>query len=251
MSEPLTASKYRAKIEEGGVLLSESDDTGAAAAKPPAPYTSFGTFNNFLQRLAKNPVPAVVDRGFIGGSGANQSQMQGALKFLGLIEADGTPTATLHELVRADDVDRPPLLAKLVRAHYAGATELGTNATQTQLEQWFRTQNVSGETSRKAQSFYLALAKAAGLDVSPHFKSVRATSTTPKKKVPRKPPADALRDSAGSAGASSNGAHKLHGSVLSLLDRIPQDGAAWTKADKDLLVQTFDNLLQLFYPPTS
>ena len=228
----------------------------ASAAQEPSdtrkpPYPGFGAFTSFQERLRKNGVPAVIDRHFVGGSGTNQSLMVGALRYLDFINGDNEPTQVLHDLAESEEANRRAILAKLVETHYAGALALGPRATQGQLDGWFRQQGVSGETARKAQSFFLALAKAGGIEVSPHYKVTRASPASGRKRTTtrRRP------ESAAPAGegvvpprTSGVGGSQIHMSVQALLQRIPAEGMTWTKRDKDLLVETFSNLLDLFHP---
>ncbi|BBH66460.1 hypothetical protein ACTI_31450 [Actinoplanes sp. OR16] len=215
------------------------------------PYPGFGAFTSFQERLRKNGIPAVIDRPFVGGSGTNQSLMLGALKYLDLVNGDNEPTQALHDLTESEEADRRAVLAKLVETHYAGALALGPRATQGQLDGWFRQQGVSGETARKAQSFFLSLAKAAGIEVSPHYKVTRASPAAGRKRAAgrRRPesatPAENAVVQPQASGASNS---QIHASVQALLQRIPAEGMTWTQRDKDLLVATFSNLLDLFHP---
>lgn len=233
----------------------EMTDEAPAAYEPSdsrkPPYPGFGAFTSFQDRLRKNGVPAVIDRHFVGGSGTNQSLMVGALKYLDLIDGDNEPTKVLHDLAESEEADRRAILAKLVETHYAGALALGPRATQGQLDGWFRQQGVSGETARKAQSFFLALAKAGGIEVSPHYKVTRASPAAGRKRTTtrRRPePTAPVGDVVASPQTSSAGGSQIHMSVQALLQRIPAEGMTWTKRDKDLLVETFSNLLDLFHP---
>src|SRR5689334_16643939 len=107
------------------------------------PYPGIGVFNSFVDRLAKNGVPSVIDRHFIGGSGTNQSLMQNALRYLGLVNEENQPQDDLHTLAERED-QRPATYRKLVEEHYSGALALGLRATQSQLDSWFRSQGVTG-----------------------------------------------------------------------------------------------------------
>ena len=236
------------------LVASQEAGDGMDAKRAPMPPT--GTFTNFIDRLAKAGVPAIIDKQFIGGSWANQREMHAALRFLGLIDEESKPTDALQSLANSDDTARREIYRVLVERSYAGALELGPRATQGQLESWFRSTGVTGESARKAQSFFLALARAANIDVSPYFKATRAstsprtTKRTTKKKVapaaesktedvtPPKPPA-------------SDGREHIHPSIIQILDRIPKPGKTWTDEERKMLVDTFDNLLKMFHPATS
>jgi hypothetical protein len=69
------------------------------------------------------------------------------------------------------------IVATLLRTCYAPALALGTNATQAQLDEVLREEyGISGTNVRKAIAFFLAAAKFAKLEVSPHFTMPRTTS---------------------------------------------------------------------------
>jgi hypothetical protein len=225
-----------------------AQDEAAEARKPP--YHGFGAFHSFVERLSKSGVPAVVDRQFIGGSGTNQSQMTGVLTFLGLIDEESKPTQDLHDLAEKED-QRPDIYRRLAERHYAGALMLGNRATQSQLDQWFRQQGVNGETARKAESFFVSLAKAGGLEVSPHFKpnsrstptmSARKKTTGRRRGVEHQPPPADVPPPPSPAQA------RIHPTVMNVLDKIPAPGEPWTQKERDLLVTTFGHLLDLFHP---
>lgn len=212
------------------------------------PYPGFGAFHSFIERLGKTGVPAVIDRHFIGGSGTNQSLMHGALTYLNLIDEESRPTEELHALAENED-RRPELYRQLVERAYAGALALGHRATQNQLDQWFRQQGVNGDTARKAESFFLALAKEGGIEVSPFFKPTRTSATPRKRTASRKKATEpAVATPEPSMPVVPAQQARIHPAVTSLLDKIPAPGTPWTQRERDLLVLTFGNLLDLFHP---
>lgn len=225
-------------------------DDATDGRRPPSLGT--GVFLNFLDRLNKSGVPAIIDRHFIGGSGTNQSQMMTALTFLQLIDDESKPTQELHDLAEKEE-QRPAFVRQLVERHYAGALALGPRATQSQLDQWFRQQGVNGDTARKAESFFLSLAKLGGIEVSPHFKVTRASPTTTAKRMPRaktRKPVFTTSPPVPPPPSSPADSKRIHPAVTALLDKIPAPGTSWTRKERDLLVETFGNLLDLFHPVT-
>jgi Family of unknown function (DUF5343) len=150
-----------------------SIDTESTPQRQP-PYLPWATFENTLDRWRQETLPARIDRTTLRGqAGGTQSQFLRALTFLGLIDAQGHPTPILDALVRNTD-DRPRILAGLVREAYPEAMALSQNASPGQLEEAFeQAYNVAGETRRKAIAFYLSAARAAEIQLSPHFPSTR------------------------------------------------------------------------------
>lgn len=142
----------------------------ARNAKPAWPYTPFKTVLNLLQRMEDGQaVPPQIDRSFLGGSEGQKTQTLAALKFFGLVEGpDNEVTAALHQLVNETN-DRPRLIGQLLAKHYPDATRLGgLHATTKQLQDSF--EGLTGDTLRKAMTFYLHAAKYAQHPVSKHFK---------------------------------------------------------------------------------
>lgn len=160
------------------------------SAEAPAlqlPYLSFGSFKNFLDRLrTEGAVPGRIDRPFLGGSGAYQSQMIQTLKYLGLVDADLRTQDSLRYLALADDEARQPLFAALVTERYPALLALGDDATSSQLEEEIRKFGLTGDTVRKAASLYLALAKHGEVPVSKWFKVTKTASAPGKRKIIRR-----------------------------------------------------------------
>ncbi len=144
-----------------------------------APYVSFQMLLNMAERMRAEGVPARVDRSYLGSaSGTTKAQFLAAAKALRLLDGDLKPTETLQRFAREPDL-RPEITHTLLQTHYAPVIALGTNATQQQLEEVFREEyGISGSTVRKAIAFYLAAAKYAKLDVSPHFTMPRTSASS-------------------------------------------------------------------------
>jgi hypothetical protein len=140
----------------------------ATAAKPAtATYMSWATLENLWERLDKGGVPPKIDRSILGGSEGYKTQVLAGLKWLGLIEADGKVTPRMAQFID-EPQRRQQLVADLFREKYPAQIELGTtNASQRDLEASF--QPLTGDTARKAVSFYLKGAKFAELPLSSYF----------------------------------------------------------------------------------
>jgi len=221
-------------------------DEAAETRKPP--YPGFGAFQRFIERLGRDGVPSMIDRHFIGGSGTHQSLIWGALAFLRLVDDESRPTDELQALA-GNEEGRPQSYRRAVERAYAGALALGPRATQNQLDQWFRSQGVNGETARKAESFFLALAKTGGVELSPFFKPTRTSTASRKRTSGRKKTADPIAAAPEHRTASVHDQHRdIHPLFIDLLDKIPALGTPWSRSERDLFVLTFGNALDLFYP---
>lgn len=147
---------------------------GVDSRSPKPAYVPWKTFIGFLDQFQGKGLPARIDRSVLQGkSGASQSQLIGALKFLGLIDDNGTPSSDLLSLV-VDPSARQEVMGKLVKSKYAEALEISRqNGTQAMLEEEFSSYGVRGSTHRKAVGFFLAAAKLGGIEVSGHFHTPR------------------------------------------------------------------------------
>jgi hypothetical protein len=141
------------------------------------PYFPFSALIGLLQRLRERP-PSRIDRSYLSWlPGITQTYMMAFLKAVGLIDANLRMTDAMRNLVAADDATEKSMIAELVRTQYADVFALGSNATQSELEEVFRDgYGVKGSTLRKAITFFLKAAEYGGVEVSPLF-------TTPRRPV--------------------------------------------------------------------
>jgi len=147
------------------------------ASKPVTPvYVSWGAFVAFINKLREAGLPQRIDRSLMGNaSGSLISSLMAAIKSLGLIDDAQRPTETMKALVSATDELRKPHYETLFRHTYTFVSDDPDfhleSATTAQLSQKFREQGTSGSTVVKAIAFFLSLAKAAEVKVSPHLKA--------------------------------------------------------------------------------
>jgi hypothetical protein len=147
-------------------------------AKPP--YVAYKTFSNLIASLRESGLPNRIDRSVLSGmSGASQSYVMSAFKFLGLVSVDGVPTALLKQLV-TEPKNEKVLLSAAVKEKYDFIFHDHFNitaATEAELEEKFREKGLSGETIRKSISFLTMICEATGIAISPHLKSKRGPSS--------------------------------------------------------------------------
>ena len=141
-------------------------DKPEGGAKPP--YISWLAFLNFIEWLDEVGIPVQVDRSFwstkfAGGTG---SQLMSGLRYLKLLDGE-VPTPSLEELVKADAGTRKRLIGQLLRERYSSvfAIEL-ERATPKMINDAFADLGVEGDTSRKAQSFFINGCKYAGVPLA-------------------------------------------------------------------------------------
>ncbi len=150
------------------------------------PYVSYRTFQNFLDRLQQG-IPARIDRSYWSDrlSGSTGTQLMSALRFLGLIDANGTPTSRLRLLAQAKGAQRTEILRQLTSEAFIflqGSFD-SQSGTYAQLEEAFHsTFELTDGVRRKCVKFFVALASDAGMPLSPfiikRLRSVRGSTGT-------------------------------------------------------------------------
>lgn len=145
---------------------------------PPA-YVSFGAFVSFINKLRETGVPSRIDRSLLGNqSGSLISALLAALRSFDLVDEAQRPTQMMRDLVVAPDEQRKGVYKQLFEQGYGALLadqdfHLET-ATTAQLAQKFRELGMGGSTIAKCIGFFLNLAKAADVKVSPHLKAPAA-----------------------------------------------------------------------------
>jgi hypothetical protein len=168
--------------------------------RPPAPYISWKTFTSFISNM-HGKVPLQIDASVLQNmSGTARSQLLSALRFLDLIESDGTVKDSLHELSAAYNSDDWKLaLRKLISKAYARVvSDLNISAaTPGMLRDRFKNfGGIDGGTIESALRFYLSALKEAEIPYSPHLvvrqRAPRGSST--RKRAASKPAAQEEED---------------------------------------------------------
>lgn len=156
------------------------DESNGTGFKPP--YLSFQTFWSFLHELAAKPLPPQIDRSMLDKkSGTDQANLLAALKAFGLVDGAHAVLPPLQDLVNADDAGRKQLLMGLIQSHYADQVIVSSqNGTEKQLlESFEKSFGITGDTRRKAATFFLHAARQTGMELSPHFPATRSGSGQP------------------------------------------------------------------------
>ncbi len=112
-------------------------------------------------------------------SGALQSQLTTTLRYLGLIKTTGQPSDLLARLVNSEGPERAKVMREIVTTSYPFLFDSFDlkNATPRMLEEQFIDAGASGGTVDKCVLFFLAAAKEAEIEVSPHVKNPRGQRT--------------------------------------------------------------------------
>lgn len=141
--------------------------------RPPAPYISWKTFMSFIENM-RGKVPIQIDSSVLQSmSGTARSQLLSALRFLDLIESDGTVKDSLHQLADSYNTENwKPELQKFISHAYGkiiGDLKL-TAATPAMVRDRFKNfGGVEGGTVNSALRFYLSALNEADVPYSPHL----------------------------------------------------------------------------------
>lgn len=192
------------------VQFPESD---ANAKSTPAAYLPFRTFLGAIDAL-QHGIPKQIDRTiWRSQSGVVQSQILMAMRFFGLVDDQDRPTPALHRLVDGKD-KRVECVAALLRHAYREIVDRDlTKMTPKMLEDAMEAYSVTGETKRKAVTFFLQAAKYAEIPMHPLLSGqVRNSSGQRRKRVKK----ESGLNSGDQIPASGDGASTQQGQVRTL-----------------------------------
>ncbi len=144
------------------------------------PYASFATVKNFIAAFRGTGLPSRIDKGVMSKlSGAAQSRVTLALKYLKLIKSDLSPTPALEVLAKGTDEAVKKQWAELAKSYtfvFQNGLKLDS-ATDQQLQERFKSvDGLSGDTINKAMTFFVLMATEGGMTISPFLKSAKRKS---------------------------------------------------------------------------
>jgi len=167
------------------------DESKTDDLKPP--YLPFQTFLGFLTELGSKPLPPQIDRSMMNSkSGTDQANLFSALKFFDLIDNEQVVQDGLKALAASDEAGRKGAIGAMLQQRYPHQFEVSEqNGTEKLLldsiEEDF---GYTGDTRRKAMTFFLHSARWAGIELSAHFPVTRMgsgrTASTRAKRTPKK-----------------------------------------------------------------
>lgn len=167
-------------------------------------YLPMATVHSGIQSLRSHGLPPRIDRSaWHSRSGADQSGLLSALKFLGLIDEQGHTQPELRKLVEtaAQSDEERQLWGDILRKRYAKVFEHDlTTATPNQIAEAISVYgNPSASTKKRAIRFFLKSAEYAGVQVSKRLlKDLRERGTD-------RPSPSQPAETAGANGGSTNG----------------------------------------------
>lgn len=216
--------------------------TEAAKSKAVPPYVPYRSFRNFLDSL-KQGIPARIDRSVMSSySGALQSQLATALRYLGLTTETGHPTVALTAIVNSEGAQRAAALGSVLTKCYPFLFESFDlkSATPRMMEEQFAEQGASGGTLDKCMLFFLAAAKDAGIELSPHMKVQRGPRTT--RSRTRNGRTIEMPTSADDSQMESSGGELSWAQML--LSKFPSFDPGWPDDVKAKWFDAFDKLMK-------
>jgi len=226
-----------------------SQESAPAATRAVPPYSPYRSFRNYIDSL-KQGIPARIDRSVMPSmSGALQSQITATLRYFELITPSGVPTPALPVLVNSEGPERAKTLRQLLHSSYRFLFDKATfdlmAATPRMLEEQFAHTGASGGTVDKCVMFFLAAAKEAQIELSPHLKNQRGNRDYRTKTVSRTVRMPFSVDSA----SATNG---FENSELSweqmLLSKFPSFDPAWPDEVKSKWFDGFHRLMRVGKP---
>ena len=133
------------------------------------PYLPFTTFNTSLDDLESQKMPHRIDRSiWMNQAGGTQSLLIAALKFMGVIDDEGTPIQPLLSEL-AQNGTRQAAMKQIIQERFLPA--LGNinleRSTPKQLTEAFSSLGIKGDTLRKAVSFFIQAIVFAEVPISP------------------------------------------------------------------------------------
>jgi hypothetical protein len=214
----------------------------SSASVPVPPYVPYRSFRNFIESL-KQGIPARIDRSVMASmSGALQSQLTACLRYLELITSASHPTPVLPRLVNSEGPEHAKVLRDIITKSYPFLFthfDIKT-ATPRMLEEQFANAGASGGTIDKCVNFFLAAAKEAGVELSPHLKSNRQRI----QRRPRGPRDPSVPIANGSDVDESAGSGQMVTWAQMLLSKFPSFDPSWPDDVKTKWFDAFDKLMK-------
>lgn len=158
--------------------MANSSDSGSKT--PTAPYVSYRTFRNWIEGLRHDSLPRTIDSSLMSNlSGAVQSQLRPALRYLQLVDDENRPLDRLAQLINARDEERSGVLMEILNESYGffvgedGVIDLSRETPNT-FSAKLRETGLNGESVRRAESFFIQIAADAGISIPKRLTAGRA-----------------------------------------------------------------------------
>lgn len=195
-----------------------------------APYAPVSALEEFLEKIPNVTVPSRVDRAFLqklSVARGNEWALLSSLKFLGIINQQGAPTAAYRSLLSTES--RTGTLRRLVEKAYSPLFELGgLNMSTGDLVNYFRVAS-SPSQARNAARFFRSVSELAGVDSEPKIAGP-GVGAAPASRPSRPNDLDTSR--------------LLAEAKVRLLDKLPAPRADWEAEAYAAICQQFLEMLR-------
>ncbi len=217
------------------------------------PYASYSSWVRLLDALASS-LPPALDEAYLDGLGFSDSSikpLRSALRFLGLVGRDDRPTERLEKLVDALHAGGPVRIEALRQMILQAYGPLFSpefdlrSATTEQLRVYFGALGAQGQIQQKCSSFFLNLARDAGLELPPQL-----ISRAPMALGRSRPSAGASRP--GGQRSAAQGAERRKWSFSAsreaslLRDVFPPFDIDWPEEKKQRWFKDFARLIKIY-----
>jgi hypothetical protein len=210
-----------------------------------APYLPFKTFLSSLDPFSQG-VPPKIDRSLWNQSGFVQGLIMNAYRFFHLVDVNSKPTLLFQQLVKSANDERK---AKIIMLLEVGYPEVFSHdlATMTPriLDELIEKYNVSGETKKKATTFFLQAAKFAGIPLSSFLtEKIRNTSGARRRRSKLDSTVNTVttRTESGTSTARTKSIHLSNGGIVTLV--VDYDPFSLPKEERDFVYGLIDQLQQ-------
>jgi hypothetical protein len=209
-------------------------------------YAAYATLMSALDNLRTHGIPStgIIDKSLWDTqSGAVQSQLLLALRFLGLIDEQNRVQPDLPVLAKASPEQRKVLLKPIIETKYHSVISLGlATISQGQLEDAFRTFEVSGSTLDRAIRFFVKACQECGITISKRIvDKVRSSPAGPGRRRKASNGAKREGDDSDPAGQTQVSPSTLEDK---LLDKFPAFDPSWPDALKTKWFEGFERLMK-------
>jgi hypothetical protein len=200
-----------------------------------APYAPVSAFVEFLDKIPDKSVPSHVDRTFLqklNVAAGNEWALLSALKFLGIIDAQGTPTTEYRKLL--DSEHRQETLRNLVEGAYAPLLAMGGAAmSNADLVNYFRVAS-SPSQARNAARFFQSVRRLAG-----------GARHVPVGVVPDRPTEEPVVAQAPGVDRPTRDRETILAEAKArLLEKLPAPEPGWSAAEYAAIMDRFLEILQ-------
>jgi hypothetical protein len=212
----------------------------------PAPYLPFKTFIGSFEPFSQG-IPPKIDRTLWNQSGFVQGLIMNAYRYFHLVDATNRPTPQFQQLVKSKSESRKAEVRKLLEIGYPEIVAMHDMATMTpkMLDELMDKYNVTGETKKKAVTFFLQAAKFADMPLS-NFLTEKIRSTTGTRRRPATTFAASKRVTTSTpSGIANTNTKRLHLVSDGTVEvTVSYDPFSISKDDRDFIFELIDKLQQ-------